>query len=52
MLDYPQSDKYPDEFQMVIEIPAGSNIKYETDADTGYVFVDRFQSMPVAYPAN
>ena len=34
-----------------VEIPAGSAIKYEIDAD-GALFVDRFLSMPVAYPAN
>ena len=34
-----------------MEIPAGSAIKYEVDAD-GRLFVDRFLSMPVAYPAN
>ncbi|WP_124064440.1 inorganic diphosphatase [Klebsiella pneumoniae] len=27
-------------------------IKYETDAKTGFIVADRFQSMPVAYPAN
>lgn len=34
------------------EIPAGGIIKYETDAKTGFLIADRFQSMPVAYPAN
>lgn len=52
VLNFKQSDKAPDEVNIVVEIPAGSNIKYETDADTGQIFVDRFQSMPVAYPAN
>ena len=27
-------------------------IKYETDAKTGFIVADRFQSMPVACPAN
>ena len=40
-----------DEALLLVEIPAGSAIKYETRAD-GLVFVDRFLSMPVAYPAN
>lgn len=40
------------EFNAVIEIPAGSFTKYEIDADTGHVFVDRYQVMPVVYPAN
>jgi inorganic pyrophosphatase len=52
ILDFPQPDKVPDEFFAVIEIPAGGMIKYETDAKTGFIFADRFQSMPVAYPAN
>ncbi|WBQ13804.1 inorganic diphosphatase [Hyphomonadaceae bacterium BL14] len=41
-----------EEFFVVIEIPAGSATKYEIDAETGLVFVDRFLSMPVVYPAN
>ncbi|MDQ0475051.1 inorganic diphosphatase [Labrys wisconsinensis] len=52
ILAFPQPDKAPDEINMVVEIPAGSMIKYETDTKTGFIFVDRFQSMPVAYPAN
>ena len=41
----------PEEVLLAVEIPAGSFTKYETNED-GLVFVDRFQSMPVAYPAN
>ena len=48
----PQSDKVPEEFVAVVEIPQGSNVKYEIDKDSGLIFVDRFQSMPVVYPAN
>ncbi|RJL03932.1 inorganic diphosphatase [Paracoccus siganidrum] len=48
---YPQPED-PSEFFTVIEIPAGSFTKYELDAEHGYVLVDRFQSMPVVYPAN
>ena len=36
---------------LLVEIPTGNAIKYEVDAD-GHLFVDRFLSMPVAYPAN
>jgi inorganic pyrophosphatase len=36
---------------LAVEIPAGSFTKYEINEE-GLVFVDRFQSMPVAYPAN
>ena len=42
----------PAELWVVIEVPLGSAIKYEIDKATGHVFVDRFQSMPVAAPAN
>lgn len=52
ILDFPQPDNNPDEFYALTEIPAGGIIKYETDAKTGFIVADRFQSMPVAYPAN
>lgn len=39
-------------FYAVIEIPEGDFTKYEISAETGLVFVDRYQSMPVVYPAN
>lgn len=41
----------PEEAVLTVEIPAGSFTKYEINEE-GLVFVDRFQSMPVAYPAN
>ncbi len=50
-VEYPQSDN-PAEVNVIIEIPAGSITKYELDPETGYVAVDRYLSMPVAYPAN
>ena len=46
-----QSAKAPEEVLLAVEIPAGSSIKYEIN-EHGLLFVDRFQSMPVAYPAN
>jgi inorganic pyrophosphatase len=42
----------PDEVRAMIEIPAGSDIKYEFDKASGRMEVDRFLSAPVAYPAN
>jgi len=48
----PQVGSDPDNVLAVIEIPSGSFTKYEIDKTTGYLVVDRFQSMPVAYPAN
>jgi inorganic pyrophosphatase len=50
--DLPQSDLFPDELVVVIEIPQGSITKYEIDPVSGIVAVDRFQSMPVTYPTN
>lgn len=48
---YPQP-KDGSDFLTVIEIPQGSFTKYELDHEQGYIYVDRFQQMPVAYPAN
>ncbi|MEI4487736.1 inorganic diphosphatase [Frigidibacter sp. MR17.14] len=50
-LDYPQPAEGTD-FLTVVEIPQGSFTKYELNTEIGYVVVDRFQSMPVIYPAN
>ena len=47
-----QPDAAPDEVLLAVEIPAGSFTKYEIGAQDGLVHVDRFLSMPVAYPAN
>ena len=47
----PQSDNAPEEALLVVEIPAGGAIKYEL-GEHGELRVDRFLSMPVAYPAN
>ena len=46
-----QPKSAPEEVVLTVEIPAGSFTKYEINEE-GLVFVDRFQSMPVAYPAN
>jgi inorganic pyrophosphatase len=48
---FPQTGD-PTDVQVIVEIPAGSFTKYELDAETGLIFVDRFQSMPVVYPTN
>lgn len=50
--DYPQTNVKPGEAWMVVEIPHGSVTKFEIDKVTGLVVVDKFQLMPVAYPAN
>lgn len=42
----------PDNFVAVIEIPMGSNIKYELDKETETIFVDRFAFTSMGYPLN
>jgi inorganic pyrophosphatase len=39
-------------YDIMIEIPAGSNIKYEQDEETGRIYVDRFVPTPMFYPEN
>lgn len=50
--DLPAGKNPPDEINVVIEIPAGSNIKYEVDEDNGAIFVDRFLYTAMNYPFN
>jgi inorganic pyrophosphatase len=42
----------PREFMAVIEIPMGSNVKYELDKTTGLLRLDRVLYSAVYYPAN
>jgi len=42
--------KPPDTVYAIIEIPKGSNIKYEIDHDTGVIFVDRILHTAFVYP--
>ena len=42
----------PEEVNVVIEIPRGSNIKYEIDNETSALFVDRVLSTSMVYPYN
>jgi inorganic pyrophosphatase len=49
----PPGDRVPEEFNVIIEIPAHSDpIKYEVDKDTGALFVDRFMMTSMHYPCN
>jgi inorganic pyrophosphatase len=49
----PAGRKLPNDINVVIEIPAHSDpIKYEVDKETGALFVDRFVSTAMHYPAN
>jgi len=42
----------PDKVNALIEIPLGSNIKYEVDKESGAVVVDRILYSAMYYPAN
>lgn len=44
--------KVPDEVNVVVEIPLGSNVKYEVDKETGVLFVDRILYTSMVYPFN
>ena len=41
----------PHDINVVIEIPAGSGVKYEIDKDSGALIVDRIVFTPMVYPA-
>ncbi len=45
-------EKAPEEVNVVIEIPLGSNVKYELDKKTGALFVDRILFTSMVYPFN
>lgn len=42
----------PDKVKAVIEIPFGSNIKYEVEKESGAVVLDRVMHSAMYYPAN
>ncbi|TAL51790.1 MAG: inorganic diphosphatase [Nanoarchaeota archaeon] len=42
----------PEEINVLVEIPAGSFIKYEMDKEDGYIHVDRFSYTSMAFPGN
>lgn len=42
----------PEEINVLVEIPQGSSIKYETDKNSGFIFVDRFNFTAMFYPFN
>lgn len=50
--DVPIPDGIEDSFPVIIEIPAGSKLKYELDKDTGLLRLDRVLYSAVHYPAN
>src|SRR2546423_13739640 len=50
--DVSPGDDLPRDFQAVIEIPLGSNVKYELDKASGLLKVDRIIHSAEFYPAN
>ena len=48
--DIPLGDKAPEEFNVIIEIPRGSQNKYEIDKGTGLIKLDRANYNATAYP--
>jgi inorganic pyrophosphatase len=50
--DVSPGDELPRDFQALIEIPLGSNVKYELDKPSGLLRVDRIIHSAVFYPAN
>jgi inorganic pyrophosphatase len=48
----PAGKSLPDDFNVVIEIPMNSSIKYEIDKDTNALFVDRLVATAMYYPCN
>ncbi len=49
--DFSTGKAPPVDINVVIEIPQGSNVKYEVDKETGALVVDRFLFTPMSYPA-
>jgi len=50
--DVSPGKEVPRDFQAIIEIPLGANLKYELDKPTGMLKVDRVIHSAVFYPAN
>jgi inorganic pyrophosphatase len=50
--DVTPGEDIPQEFNVVIEIPSGSSVKYELDKASGLIKLDRILYSAVYYPAN
>ncbi len=48
----PPGKNPPDDIYVIIEIPKGSNVKYEIDEETGAIVVDRILYTAMFYPFN
>lgn len=50
--DIPLGDDAPEEFNVIVEIPRGSNNKYEIDKETGLIKLDRANYSTAPYPVD
>ena len=50
--DVPLGENAPEEFNVIIEIPKGSNNKYEIDKETGLIALDRANYSSAPYPVD
>ncbi len=50
--DVKLGDNAPEEFNVIIEIPKGSNNKYEIDKETGLIALDRANYSSAPYPVD
>jgi inorganic pyrophosphatase len=50
--DVPIGDEAPETFNVVIEVPQGSKVKYELEKETGLMEVDRVLHTSMIYPWN
>jgi inorganic pyrophosphatase len=48
----PAGKAVPEDIYAHVEVPQGSNVKYEIDEDSGVLMVDRFVHTPMVYPMN
>jgi inorganic pyrophosphatase len=51
-LNIPTGKNPPEDIYVVVEIPLGSNIKYELDKESGMIFVDRVLFTSMVFPFN
>jgi inorganic pyrophosphatase len=51
-LNIPSGKNPPEDIYVVVEIPLGSNIKYELDKESGMIFVDRVLFTSMVFPFN
>jgi len=51
-LNIPPGKNPPEDIYVLVEIPLGSNIKYELDKESGMIFVDRVLFTSMVFPFN